>query len=270
MNTNKTLSIKVKSKTNHGLDGEPEVEMISEWDLKKIIYAVIAILIFIVLPAYYFNIQDDNDTTKLVDTVHIEAEAKQIGQGGSTDETQIEQVPPQTLAKEIAVKEAPLSEKKKTEAVLVEEPTIQAATDNPAVYIDTEPKTLVIDKKEQHLTPPKAEQLNPHIARAQLAIGINKLKPYGKVELPFLVENSKTRGLYFFTEIINMQGSAVFHEWLREGKSIYKRKIIIRGDRWRFYTSKLFTKSSVGQWQVRVITKQGEVLHKINFSVEKR
>ena len=263
MNTNKTLSIKVKSKTNRGLDGEPEVEIITEWDLKKIIYAVIVIVVFILLPAYYFNLQDDNDTAQSIDVVRIKTGVKH---------------PPQNSAKEVGTEQVPvpaikarLSDKKSVEAILVE-PAVQVVHDNPVVHIETEAKTLVIDKAEHspqtHF--PKTEPLNPHIARAQLARGINKLKPYGRIDFPFLVENSKTRGLYFFTEIIDMRGSTVFHEWLREGKSIYKRKMIIRGDRWRFYTSKLFTRTSVGQWQVRVITKQGEVLHKINFSVEKR
>ncbi|MCK5354609.1 MAG: DUF2914 domain-containing protein [Methyloprofundus sp.] len=265
MKTSNTLSIKVKSKTSRDLEGDSEVEMMTEWNLKRIIYAVIVVLIFIILPAYYFNLEDDS--TKNDDTTGMESEPEQQKQA-LTKEIVVEQVTPQALSKE----PASLGENSKANNVLEKEPAVQAPLEGSAVQAEVKPKTVVIEKAVQHKPPRqpiKTEYLNPHITRAELAQGMNKLRPYGQVELPFLV-GEKTRGLYFFTEIKNMKGNAVFHEWLREGKSIYKRKVIIRGNRWRFYTSKLFTQTSIGQWQVRVITKQGEVLHKINFSVEKR
>ena len=265
MNTSNTLSIKVKSKTNRDLEGDPEVEMMTEWNLKRIIYAVIVVLIFIILPAYYFNLEDDS--TKNDDTTGIESEPEQQKQA-VTKEIVVEQVTPQALSKEPAT----LGEHSKAKNVLEKEPVVRLPLEDSAVQTEIKPKAVVMDRAAQYKTPQQAiktEYLNPHIARAELAQGINKLRPYGRVELPFLV-GEKTRGLYFFTEIKNMKGNSVFHEWLREGKSIYKRKVIIRGNRWRFYTSKLFTQTSIGQWQVRVITKQGEVLHEINFSVEKR
>lgn len=112
--------------------------------------------------------------------------------------------------------------------------------------------------------------LNPYIARAQLAQGVTKLEPYGNIELPILVDSSKAYGVTYFTEVINMQGAAIYHEWLKEGHSVYKRKINIRGNRWRISTSKLFPYNSIGRWQVRTITQQGDILHKIDFSLQKR
>jgi len=118
-------------------------------------------------------------------------------------------------------------------------------------------------------TPVKSvsEQLHPNISRARLAKGMKNKEPYGNVELPFLVNSEQAEGLFYFTEINNMKGGTVFHEWLKEGESIYKRKIKIRGNRWRFSTSKLFNNKHIGEWQVRTLDKQGKVLNKIGFMV---
>jgi hypothetical protein len=92
-------------------------------------------------------------------------------------------------------------------------------------------------------------------------------EPYEDVELPFLVNSEQAKGLFYFTEINNMKGNTVFHEWLKNGKSIYKRKIKIRGNRWRISTSKLFNNHHVGEWQVRTLDQQGKVLNEITFLV---
>jgi len=259
---NKKLSIKVKSKTERRIMEDPEVEMITEWNLKRIISAVSAFLIFIILPAYYFS-QDDTDADKYAKIIPIENESN-IKKLDSIRTETAEETFSQTPEKENTSVQP-----------YTEDPVTQISSVKSAELVHTEikPEDVVAkdEKQAQTLSQPSESQYsNPHITRAQLAQGINKLTPYGQVDLPLLVDNTKAQGLFYFTEVIDMKGSTVFHEWLKDDKSIYKRKVIIRSNKSRFYTSKLFPYTSVGQWQVRIITEQGEILHKINFSVEKR
>lgn len=249
MKAEKKLSIKIKSKAEQRIMDDPEIEVITEWNLKRIISAIIAFLIFIVLPAYYFSHQDDTDVDKYEKSIAINNES--------------------IIKKQDAIK---LTNAKET---LTEAPIVQVPTVKPAeeAHKEIKPETVVAKEEIQLQTsnsPSDTQYSNPHITRAQLALGINKLTPYGQVDLPLLVDNTKAQGLFYFTEVNNMKGSTVFHEWLKDGKAIYKRKVIIRSNKSRFYTSKLFPYTSVGQWQVRIITEQGEILHKINFSVERR
>ncbi|WP_221896394.1 hypothetical protein [Bathymodiolus japonicus methanotrophic gill symbiont] len=64
MNTDKNISIKVKSKTERRIMEEPELEMISEWNYKRIAYALIVLILLVIIPAYYFSSQDNSDSEK--------------------------------------------------------------------------------------------------------------------------------------------------------------------------------------------------------------
>ena len=261
MKADKKISIKVKSKTERRIMEDPELNMITEWNIKRIIYALIVLILLVILPAYYFSYLDDSDTV-IKETPTPMSIIKKSGSIKATPAKKasvIKTTPKQTPVA-VAKKEA-----------TPEKIDVVKISAKPSTKTDKEiTAEIVVTKNEHQLVPASPENLNPHITRAMLAQGVNKLEPYGEVELPILVDSSKAQRATYFTEVNNMQGSIVFHEWLKEGKAIYKRKIIIRGNRWRIPTSKLFTSRSIGQWQVRLITQQGDILHKIDFSVEKR
>ena len=264
MKADKKFSIKVKSKTERRIMEDPELNMITEWNIKRIIYALIVLILLVILPAYYFNTLDDSDTVKKETSVPI------VNESFTEKKDSINATPAKKVSVIKAIPEqtpVPVAKKEvTTEKTGVDKLSVESSRN-----IDKEitAETVVTENKQQPI-PASPEHLNLHITRAMLAQGVNKLEPYGEVELPILVDSSKAQRATYFTEVNNMQGSIVFHEWLKEGKTIYKRKIIIRGNRWRIPTSKLFTSRSIGQWQVRIITQQGDILHKIDFSVEKR
>ena len=275
MNTDKNISIKVKSKTERRIMEEPELEMISEWNYKRVAYALIVLILLVILPAYYFSSQDNSDLEK---TPPIEAQVLNqaaVKQGSlkkpalepSSKSAITEPEPVQASSSAVVVKE--------TVSVVAQKPAKEIISAQPTAQITAKLPTEKIAKQnvqeEQVIESViQSTDLNPYIARAQLAQGVNKLEPYGNIDLPILVDSSKAYGVTYFTEVINMQGDTIFHEWLKEGHSVYKRKINIRGNRWRISTSKLFPYNSIGQWQVRTITQQGNILHKIDFSVQKR
>lgn len=268
MKAEKTLSIKVKSKTERRIMENPEVEMITEWNTNRIVSAIVAALL-IIIPAYYFSQNDVTDADKYAKSISMEHKSKIKKQDSVKDVVAEKIIAPVSVT---SIQET-IPESTPTDAPVVLVPPVkpsEQAVDEINTGVIAAKKVASQSQQPTSKQPSEVEYLSSHITQAQLSLGINKLKPYGKVDLPLLVDNTKATGIFFFTEVNDMLGSTVFHEWLKEGQSIFKLKAIIRRNSTSFYTSKLFTPRSVGQWQVRIITDQGEVLHKIDFSVENR
>lgn len=282
MKADKKISIKVKSKTEQRIMEDPEVEMISEWNIQRILVALLVLLLFVVIPAYYFSRSDesvvkDASAPALSNKTDIKKQdslKEPIAKQSKIDVSPDKNISQQALAKN-AVKQTP-HKQQATNNKIPPLPDTLAIPANVAEKPDLKntPTEVAVEKKTQQTSlrnkTVDTKSMNAHVIRALLAQGVNKLEPFGQVELPLLVNDSKAQGITYFTEVSDMQGATVFHEWLKQGEIIYKRKINIGGKRWRFYTSKLFTYSSNGQWQVRVITEQGDILHQMDFSVEKR
>jgi len=255
MKAEKKLTIKVKSKTEQRIMEDPQVEMVTEWNIKRIAYALIVLLVLVVLPAYYFTTQDENSDIKIKKDKPIKEEL--------------------VLKKHDPVKKVPVEQNIVPVSGNKTKVTTPVTPPSPVILSEQVYKEKpVIEKKKQTqqtlLNPLEAKDLNKHITRAQLALGVEKLEPYGEVYLPLLVNKIKAEGLFYYTEVNNIQGSTVFHEWVKDGKTIYKHKFNIRTAKGRLYTSKLFSYFAHGQWQVRIITQQGKVLHKIDFSVQQQ
>ena len=115
-------------------------------------------------------------------------------------------------------------------------------------------KPLIVDKR---------------ISRVTLASGLNDKEPIGKVSLPIVVDKTKAKGVFFFTEINNMKGEVLFHRWFRNGKPIFETndEITILGNRWRASTSKMITYSGKGHWVVKLTDVDGNTLSEIQFDV---
>ncbi|OQK18464.1 hypothetical protein AU255_11795 [Methyloprofundus sedimenti] len=272
MKADKTISIKVKSKTEQRIMEDPELEMISVWNFKKILYALIVLILLVMLPAYYFSSLNDSETEKPPSeenefvTNHVDS-VKET----AINKPAIENSSNITLANKAQVDVVNDVQQTPVKETIAQQHRVDSsATDDASEKIAKQAiQKEVVIANVQKIPTNNIEEFNPNITRAQFAQGVNKLEPFGEIELPILVDKSKAKSVTYFTEVKNMQGKTVFHEWLKDGKSIYKRKINIRGDRWRVSTSKLFPYNSIGQWQVRIINQQGDILHKIDFSVEK-
>lgn len=278
MKADKKLSIKVKSKTERRIMEDPELEMISEWNIKKILFALIVFILVIILPAYYFSSMDNSEKSPALETkktaLHNPDLVKQTPVNKTVTENIVKSAVANITPEQVTVKQAAI--KQKPEHISEKGVVSKTSTNQTSVVVppkqavkETKQEDIVV-KKEQQSPAVSPSNLSVHINRAQLAQGVNKLEPFGDIELPILVDTTKAYPVTYFTEVINMQGDTVFHEWLHDSNSVFKRKINIRGNRWRVSTSKLFPYNSTGQWQVRIITLQGDVLNKIDFSVEKR
>jgi len=235
MKTDKKLSIKIKSKTERRIMEDPQMEIITEWNIKRIFTALLVLLLLVIIPGYYLNSLNEDPLLKGI--------------------------------KQPAIKTETITSTPKTEMLVIKPEVVEVIKSE-----DTQLKKEVILPEKikpvaEMLAKPVPEQLHSNLSRASLAKGMKDKEPYGNVELPFLVSSEQAEGLFYFTEINNMKGDTVFHEWLKDGKSIYKRKIRIRGNRWRISTSKLFNNKHTGEWQARTLDAQGKVLNKIDFLV---
>jgi len=234
MEESNKLVVKVKYKGLNQHRDEPV--MVTEWNVKRIVIAIILLIFFILLPFYLFDdesIKDSSDTTlnskvKPVEKI-LEKEKKEI-------------IKPIAKAVELDID-------KKLPIVLVKLP------DNTTE--DTSIETEV-------------ERINDQITdvvRALLTTGVINKEPMDNMGLPLVLNKNKAKNVYYFTEIINRKGQYLFHQWFRNEKLIYKRKISILGNRWRATTSKLIPYSKGGMWSVRLVDKQGVILNEIKFEV---
>ena len=64
-----------------------------------------------------------------------------------------------------------------------------------------------------------------------------------------------------------MKGKAVFHIWKYKGDVIFKKKRDIQKNNWKTYTSKLFTRRSIGPWTVETVDSNDRQLNIIHFDV---
>ncbi|NOR68870.1 MAG: DUF2914 domain-containing protein [Methylomarinum sp.] len=124
-------------------------------------------------------------------------------------------------------------------------------------------EVIALEKKPVLKSP-----VDKRIARALLTTKLNNKEPVDKITPPVVVNKSQATGIYYFTEIINMKGHTLYHQWLWNDNIIFKRKINILGDRWRAATGKLITYAKQGVWRVRLVDKQGVILNEIVFKVE--
>ncbi len=254
MKADKTLSIRIKSKTEQRIMDEPEIEMITQWNLKRIISVLsVFLIISIITLAYLFSrLSDDDISSSREENVFV---------ARSPSPTK-EKIPELKTSQNFSTNTFA------TKAVnKVEDTNLLVPEANPVATTNTDLATETTYEKQDPLKAAENEILNQYITQARLARWVENNVPHGKVDLPLRVGDSKAEGFFYFTDVKNLQNKIIFHEWLREGKSIYKRRFTIRSPKVRMATSKLFTFRTTGQWQVRLITGQGEVLHKIDFLV---
>ncbi|MGR9072102.1 MAG: DUF2914 domain-containing protein [Gammaproteobacteria bacterium] len=105
------------------------------------------------------------------------------------------------------------------------------------------------------------------VIRAQLAKGIWENEPFGDVTLPVIVSSREATGVFYFTELENMQGRDVYHVWKRDGEVIFRMKKNVTDRRWKTYTSKLFTPRLTGSWTVETTDGGERRLNVIHFDV---
>ena len=110
--------------------------------------------------------------------------------------------------------------------------------------------------------------INKNINRALLTFKINNNEPVGEIILPLKLSKKKPTSVYYFVELTAMKGRTVYHEWLRDGALVTRKKVKISDDgKWRTFSRQLFANSVKTNWTVRLVDETGQVLNEIPFNV---
>jgi Protein of unknown function (DUF2914) len=72
--------------------------------------------------------------------------------------------------------------------------------------------------------------------------------------------------VFFFTEVIGMEGKTVTHRWIHDGQTVSEVPISIGGARWRCYSTKSLTGNAAGSWSVEVLDDAGAKLGGASFT----
>ena len=113
---------------------------------------------------------------------------------------------------------------------------------------------------------PKIE-INNNIIRALLTFKINNNEPAGEIILPLKLSKKKPTSVYYFVELTAMKGRTVYHEWLRDGVLITRKKVHISNDNWPTASRQLFAYSVKANWTVRLVDEKGQLLNEIPLNV---
>jgi len=226
-----------------------EPETVTEWHYKRIVIALILLVAFIIFPFYYFsNNSVEQQTEKLTSVIETKPIANNIPRVVDKQPVKINRV------KEIEIK------------TIINNPV--KAIKKEQLVIDIKPvEKIKAEEKSKPEINPSQDLVDKKIVRALLTTGLNNKEPLDVIVPPVIVNKNKVTGVFYFTEIVDMEGRGLYHHWLWNDRVIYNRKINILGDRWRASTSKLIPYSKAGNWTVRLVNNEGIVLNEIKFKV---
>lgn len=100
------------------------------------------------------------------------------------------------------------------------------------------------------------------VARSHFTRGITDREP-----VDHLTTASNINPLFYFTELVDMEGTEVMHRWRFEGQIMADVKFQVAGPRWRVYSSKELLPEWNGLWTVEVHGPNGNILTRNSISV---
>ena len=110
---------------------------------------------------------------------------------------------------------------------------------------------------------PPAPTLTPQVARAAFTTGITDREPDSQ-----LARISAGQTVYYFTELVGLQGHVITHRWEKDGAFQLGLQFPVGGQRWRVHSSKTITPDLPGTWTVTVQNDDGTVLRQDTLVVD--
>jgi len=224
--------------------------MVTEWNVKRILLAVGALIMVLVSLFYVINKAAQNtDSDNAV--MPVDATEKQAAPQPEVKEAEVKD---QGLSGQpVAEPNSPVKSKKEPD----KENKQAAGITNKAVIKKQANKKIVKEREYSH-----------NVSRAALTYGINNKEPVGEITQTVTVSKKKPTWVYYFTELSSMNGSKVYHEWLKNGVLVSRQALVISGDTWRTSSRKLLSGSEQGKWAVRMVDEKGRLLNEKKFKVE--
>ncbi|MDI1232496.1 MAG: DUF2914 domain-containing protein [Methylobacter sp.] len=228
-------------------------KMITEWNIKRILLAA-SMLVLILVSLFYIINKDTQNIDPDNIAMIVNATEKQLAPqvGFNEAETKNLDISTQGIAKNNLLAKSSKEPNKSSQ---------QAAEIPVKKIIKEQPNKKVIKELE-------SSKVNTNEVRAVLTYEINNKEPVGEIVKTINISKKKPIWVYYFTELKEMKGSKVYHEWLKDGVVDTRRALIISGNRWRTSSRKLFSDAEKGNWTVRLFDKNDRLLNEKNFKVE--
>jgi hypothetical protein len=103
------------------------------------------------------------------------------------------------------------------------------------------------------------------VSRAIFTIAIDNREPVIRVDS---IDSSSFNSISFFTELTDLQGKNITHQWTFNDKVMYEKTFNVKGPRWRVWTSKTFIPEWIGTWTVNVLDDERTVLSSKSFDYQ--
>jgi len=247
MTDSNNVVIKINYKgSNNSPYKRSEVVSVTEWNIKRIVIALILLIVFIVFPFYYFS----------ADSVELKTEELTLVTAEKRVDNNLK----------VFDKEPVKLEKENEVNTIINNPI--RTIEKERTVIDIKPvEKIKVDEIGEPIINSSQGLVDKRVVRALLTTGVENKEPLDVIGSPVIVNKNKATGLFYFTEIIDMKGEDLYHRWLWNDKLIYNREINILGNRWRTTTSKKIPYSKAGNWSVRLVNNEGIVLNEIKFKV---
>ncbi|ABC30750.1 conserved hypothetical protein [Hahella chejuensis KCTC 2396] len=105
------------------------------------------------------------------------------------------------------------------------------------------------------------------ISRAQLTQELDDSEPTNALRDSIVMNDEGLLRIYLFTEMMDMTGQTLYHEWYRDDKRVARIRIRPHRSPMRASSSKFIDRHMLGQWTVKVTGPEGNILAEAAFSV---
>ena len=103
------------------------------------------------------------------------------------------------------------------------------------------------------------------VSRAVFTTSIEDREPVMAVDS---VSSSSFSSISFFTELTELQGHNITHQWVFGDKVMFEKTFEVSGARWRVWTSKTFLPGWNGTWTVNVLDDDRSILVSKDFDYQ--
>ena len=103
------------------------------------------------------------------------------------------------------------------------------------------------------------------IRRALFTTSIDNREPVTIVDS---IDSTTSNSISFFTEITNMSGQTITHQWTHLDKIMFEKTFEVKAERWRVWTSKTLIPNWTGTWTVNVLDAERELLTSKSFEYQ--
>ncbi len=241
--TEKRIVIKINQKKMQDTVSSIEPEMITEWNIPRLIMFFLGLILIIGMVFFWVANQSEEANGRLVHNAQSDNEVRKT-------RAEMDNV----MTSGVVKKENDSFPIKTEETVAVEEPDIHIKKDTTNIT-------------EKYKFPVKVNIADKRVSRAVIAYSLKQKEPEKVVTGWVKADKAKAVGIYFFTEINQMKGDVLFHKWYLNNKIVFSRRLNILGNHWRSSTSKLITYSQKGEWRVTLVNRNQQVLAEIRFYV---